>query len=224
MLLIRLVNMWMSTLNWRCAFHAPGVDPTLRDFGGPAIYVLWHEYIPVPLYLRPNCQFAVLLSQHQDAELLSQAAHFAGLETVRGSSYRGGTAALKSLLEKGSGLNLAITPDGPRGPRRKLAAGCIYLSSRLQIPLICMGAGYDRPWRYRRAWDHFAIPKPFSRARVVTSPRLQIPPDLERDDIEAHRVWVENTLNQLCDTADDWACGKIQLEGEKPLARGPRYL
>ncbi len=218
MLLIRLVNAWMSSLNYRSASYTGGVDPAEEGFVGPAIFIFWHEYIPVPLYLRPNARLAVLLSQHQDAELLSQAAHFAGLETVRGSTHRGATAALKALLTTGRGRSLAITPDGPRGPRRQLAPGCIYLSSRLQIPLILMGIGYDRPWRYRRVWDQFAIPKPFSRARVVSSPRVQIPADLDRDQIEAHRLWIENMLNSLCTTAERWAAGELQLEGH-PLYR-----
>lgn len=221
MLLIRLINAWMSTLNYRSASYTRGVDPAGDDFAGPAIFIFWHEYIPTPLYLRPHARLAMLLSQHQDAELLSEAAHFAGLETVRGSSSRGGTAALKNLLSSGRGRNLAITPDGPRGPRRELAPGCIYLSSRLQIPLILTGVGYDRPWRYKRVWDQFAIPKPFSRARVVTSPRLQIPPDLERDQIEEYRLWIQITLNQLCTTAERWAAGELQLEAEESLFRSP---
>ena len=219
MILIRLVNAWMSTLHYRSASYTDGVDPVLDDFAGPAIFIFWHEYIPVPLYLRPQARTAVLLSQHQDAELLSHAAHFAGLETVRGSTHRGATAALKTLLTAGRGRSLAITPDGPRGPRRHLAPGCIYLSSRLQIPLILMGIGYDSPWRYRRVWDQFAIPKPYSRARMISSPRLQIPPDLNRDQIELQRQWIENTLNQLCTTAERWAAGELQLEHEQMLAR-----
>ncbi len=79
-----------------------------------------------------------------------------------------------------------------------------------------VGIGYDRPWRYRRVWDQFAIPKPYSRARVICSPRLQIPADLERDQIEEQRVWVEQTLNGLCLTAERWAAGELQLE-ERPL-------
>jgi lysophospholipid acyltransferase (LPLAT)-like uncharacterized protein len=164
---------------------------------------------------------ATLLSQHQDAEILTHAAHFAGLGTVRGSTHRGATTALRKLLRHGRGLNLAITPDGPRGPRRSLAPGCIYLASRLQIPLIPMGVGYDRPWRYRRVWDQFAIPRPFSRARVVNGPRLTLPPDLDRDQIEAHRAWVEKMLNQLTETAERWAAGEIQLKADQPLVRAP---
>jgi lysophospholipid acyltransferase (LPLAT)-like uncharacterized protein len=221
MALIQSLNAWMSTLNYRGACYEPKTDPTLDDFEGPAIFIFWHEYIPAPLYLRHHCRLATLLSQHQDAEILTHAAHFAGLGTVRGSTHRGATTALRKLLRHGRGLNLAITPDGPRGPRRSLAPGCIYLASRLQIPLIPMGVGYDRPWRYRRVWDQFAIPRPFSRARVVNGPRLTLPPDLDRDQIEAHRAWVEKMLNQLTETAERWAAGEIQLKAEQPLVRAP---
>jgi lysophospholipid acyltransferase (LPLAT)-like uncharacterized protein len=183
--------------------------------------LFWHEYIPAPLHLRPHCRLAMLLSQHQDAEVLSHAAHFAGLETVRGSTHRGATGALRTLMKHGRGMNLAITPDGPRGPRRVLAPGCIYLSSRLQVPLVPLGVGYDRPWRYRRVWDQFAIPRPFSRARVVSGPRVQIPPDLSREQIEAQRLWVETMLNQLTTTAERWAADEIQLTHQEPLWRGP---
>lgn len=219
--LIQLLNAWMSTLSYRGFCYQPGTDPTQSDFRGPAIFIFWHEYIPAPLYLRPHCRLATLLSQHQDAEILTHAAHFAGLETVRGSTHRGATTALRKLLQRGRGLNLAITPDGPRGPRRALAPGCVYLASRLGMPLIPMGVGYDRPWRYRRVWDHFAIPRPFSRARIVNGPRLFVPANLGRDQIETYRAWVENILNQLTDTAERWAADEIQLEGHEPLYRAP---
>ncbi|MEZ6074563.1 MAG: DUF374 domain-containing protein [Pirellulaceae bacterium] len=118
-----------------CAIRSDGRS-CRRCFDGPAIYVFWHETIPLPIYMRPNCRLSMLLSQHQDAEVLSHVAHFAGLQVVRGSSNRGGTSALRTMIERGKGMSLAITPDGPRGPRRVLAQGCIYLSSRLQIPIV----------------------------------------------------------------------------------------
>ncbi|MGN6548226.1 MAG: lysophospholipid acyltransferase family protein [Aureliella sp.] len=219
--LIGLINRWMATLNYRIAYYERGVDPTLIAFEGPAIYLFWHEYIPAPLHLRPHCRLAMLLSQHQDAEVLSHAAHFAGLETVRGSTHRGATTALRKLMQHGRGMNLAITPDNPRGPRRVLAPGCIYLSSRLQVPLVLLGVGYDRPWRYRRVWDHFAIPRPFSRARIISGPRIQIPPNLDRDQIEAQRQRIETSLNLLTETAERWAAGEIQLIDQSPLFRAP---
>jgi len=217
--MIHTINRWMATLNYRVALYERCADPAASDFVGPCIFVFWHEYMLLPLYLRPRCRLAMLLSQHQDAELLFHAAHFAGLGTIRGSTHRGATAALRKMLEQGQGMNLAITPDGPRGPRRQLAAGCIYLASRLQVPIIAMGGGYDRPWRNHRAWDRFAIPRPFSKSRVVCGPRLHVPADLERDQIEDYRVWVEQILNLVTETAERWAAGEIQLEPSELLYR-----
>ncbi len=219
--MIKSVNTWMSTLNYRMVRYERQSDPADELFAGPVIFVFWHEYIPFPMYLRPHCRLAMLLSQHQDAEVLSHAARFAGLEVVRGSTHRGGTAALRELLDRGKGMNLAITPDGPRGPRRVLAQGAIYLSSRLQVPLVALGVGYDRPWRYRRAWDQFAIPRPFSRARAVLGPRIQIPADLERDQIESQRRRIEQHLNQLTSLAESWADGEINFPSSEILFRSP---
>mgnify|MGYP001274817143 CR=1 FL=1 len=108
---------------------------------------------------------------------------------------------------------LWITPDGPRGPRRRLAQGPIYLASRLNLPLIALGFGYNRPWRVR-SWDRFAIPKPYSRARGLVSPPMQIPPDLDRAGIETCRLRVEKLLNCLNVEAETWAESGHRIAGE----------
>ncbi len=214
---------WMSTLDYRIAYYDSAVDPALPEFRGPAIFMFWHEYIPMLFYLRGHSRIAMLLSRHQDAELLSHAARHMGFQTVRGSTGRGGTAALRELIRKGNGMNLAITPDGPRGPRRKMAPGPIYLSSKLGIPLVAIGLGYDRPWR-TPTWDKFAIPRPFSRARVLPSPFLQIPPDLDRDGVEYFRQRVETLLNRLTLQAESWAESGSQMVEQRPMRREPAPL
>lgn len=208
-------------MNYRILRYDRTGDPGDALFDGPVIFVFWHEYIPLPVYARPGCNLAMLLSQHQDAEILSHIADFAGLATVRGSSSRGGTAALRELIELGRGMSLAITPDGPRGPRRVLAQGCIYLSSRLQIPIVPIAIGYDRPFRNRSAWDHFAIPRLFSRCRAIVGPRIQIPATNSREELETHRQWVESKLLDLTDLAEDWAEGKLKFDESEQLHPRP---
>ena len=217
-LIATLVRGWMGTLDYKAALYDPSVDPIHPEFRRPAIFLLWHDYIPVLFYLRGNCDTAMLLRQHQDAEWLGQAAHLMGFETIRGSTNRGGVAALRKLMGTGRATNLTITPDGPRGPRRKLAQGAIYLSSRLGIPLIAIGLGYDRPWRLN-TWDRFAIPKPYSRARVVASPLIQIPPDLDRGEIEQHRQRIERLLTDLTEEAESWAERGGRYANQIPLRR-----
>ena len=214
-----LVRRWMGSLDYQATFYDPDVDPASHTFCGPAIFLFWHEYIPFMLYLRGNCHVAMLVSRHQDAEWVSQAARHMGFGTVRGSTSRGGATALRELMRTGKSKNLAITPDGPRGPRRRLAAGCIYASSRLGIPLVALGLGYDRPWRIRRAWDQFAVPRPYSRARAVVGPPLLVPADLSRDRVEAYRMCVESMLNRLTTLAEDWAGSDRELEGQRRMIR-----
>ena len=198
------VRAWMDTLDYRVAFYDPDVDPASPRCRGQKIYVFWHEYILFPFAMRGNCNLAMLLSRHRDAEVLSYAARHMGFEFVRGSTNRGGVAALRQLLDKSRHMHLAITPDGPRGPRRQLAPGPIYLASKLGIPLVAMGVGFNRPWRVP-SWDRFAIPRPCSRARCILSPELQVPPDLDRDGLEHFRLKIEQVLNRLCDEAEHWA-------------------
>jgi len=194
----------MGTLEAQMAFYDPEVDPFHSEFRGPVLFVFWHEYIPTPFYYRGHCNIAILISQHRDAEWLSAAAAYMGFDTVRGSTRRGGTAALLELARKSETMNLAITPDGPRGPRRVLAPGAIYLSSKLQIPIVAVGIGYDRPWRVS-TWDRFAVPRPFSRLRGLMGPKIRIPADLTRNQVERYRRQVEQILSRLTLECEYWA-------------------
>jgi lysophospholipid acyltransferase (LPLAT)-like uncharacterized protein len=111
----------MGTLDYRVDYSDPAIDPAFCGCTGQRIYVFWHEYLLFPLYLRGHCNLTMLVSRHRDAEILSRVARHMGFEFVRGSTQRGGTAALRELLRKSRQTNLAITPDGPRGgrPRRR---------------------------------------------------------------------------------------------------------
>jgi lysophospholipid acyltransferase (LPLAT)-like uncharacterized protein len=214
-----LTRGWMGTLDYHGAHYDPSTDPGNPEFRGPAIFIFWHEYIPLLYYLRGNCRITMLLSQHQDAEWISQANRHMGFGTVRGSTNRGGIAALREMLRQSRSVNLTITPDGPRGPRRHMTPGAIFLSSRLGIPLVPVGVGYDRPWRVRSAWDQFAIPRPYSRGRMIVGPRVQIPSKLGRGGIERYRLRVEKLLNRITEACEEWAESGKRLRCQQPLRR-----
>jgi len=217
------IRAWMRTLDYRAVFYDRTVDPAL-GIGGPRIYIFWHENILIPLYLRGHCHLTMLLSQHNDADILARIAHHFGFDCVRGSTYRGGTRAIWELLDRSRRQHLTITPDGPRGPRRQLAQGPIFLASRFQLPLVVMGFGYDRPWR-ANSWDRFAVPRPFSRARAVIGPPLTLPVDLDRAGLEHCRQRVERLLNNLTCEAEGWAAAGTRKVGEvalRPKSAPPR--
>lgn len=213
-----LVRLWMSRLHYKIFYHDPQVDPALCEQPRQRLYIFWHEYILFPLYLRGHCDIAMLVSRHADANVLTRVALHMGFGVIRGSTRRGGTAALRQLLQTGQRQNLTITPDGPRGPRRRLAPGPVFLASRLQIPIVAMGFGYDRPWRLN-SWDRFAIPRPGTRARAVISREIQIPPDLDREGLEVQRTAVERLLNRLTCEAEHWAETGYRRPDEQRLER-----
>jgi lysophospholipid acyltransferase (LPLAT)-like uncharacterized protein len=211
------IRAWMSTLDYRAVYYDPDVDPA-KSAGERRIYIFWHENILFPLYLRGGCNLAMLLSRHRDADILAEVAGRFGFSCVRGSTFRGAVPAIRDLLRRGRQMHLAITPDGPRGPRRQLAQGAIYLASKLGMPLVALGFGYDRPWR-TPTWDRFAIPRPFSRARAIVGPALHIPPNLDRNGVETCRARVESLLTDLTDQADEWAASGRRQSQEVNVRR-----
>ncbi len=211
-----VIRNWTATLDYRIVYQDPTVDPVHPHCRRRYLYLLWHEYIFFPLGQRGRGMTA-LISQHRDGELIGRILQHLAFKVVRGSTTRGGVAALRRLRRQ-SFNHLAITPDGPQGPRRRLSDGPIYLASKLGLPLVCMGYGFDRPWRLN-SWDRFAIPRPFTRARAVIGPAVEIPHQLDRDGIEHHRLQVEQLMNQLTREAETWAEAGTRKKGEMPLLR-----
>jgi lysophospholipid acyltransferase (LPLAT)-like uncharacterized protein len=214
------IRQWMATLDCRAEYADPTIDPVHRDYRGAKIYVFWHENILLPLYLRGHSNISMLLSRHTDANILDRVARMMGFDVVRGSTFRGGTTALRELAGRAATGNLTITPDGPRGPRRRLAAGCVFLASTLQIPIVAMGFGYQRPWRFG-TWDRFAMPRPWSRARGVVSRAVAIPADLDRDGIEHYRAGMERLLLHVSDDAEAWAEAGSRRPNEMVVQKEP---
>jgi lysophospholipid acyltransferase (LPLAT)-like uncharacterized protein len=213
-----VIKRWMDTLDARWALYDRGIDPALDCGDHRRIYVFWHEYILLPLDRMGHRNYTMLLSRHRDAEVLGRIAHHLGYGTVRGSTFDGGSASLRELIRTARTRHLAITSDGPRGPRRRLEVGAIYLASKLGMPIVPMGYGYERPWRLN-SWDKFAIPRPFTRARAIYGPEIYLPRKLDRDGLEHHRQEIERMVNVLTTDAEHWAESGERREGEIPYRR-----
>lgn len=207
------------TIDWRAVYFDPTTDPVHPRHDGRFIYLGWHEYMFMPIVLRGTRRMLALASNHSDGRVVGRAMHHLGWVVTHGSSTRGGTAALLRLLRDDK-RHLSLTPDGPQGPRRVMAGGAVYLASRLGLPVVCVGYGYNRPWRMK-SWDRFAVPRPFSRGRAVFGPPTRVPPSLDRDGLEAHREWFEKLLNWLTVEAEQWAASGRRRAGE--MLMRPRY-
>jgi lysophospholipid acyltransferase (LPLAT)-like uncharacterized protein len=109
----------------------------------------------------------VLISEHRDGELVARAATSLGLGLIRGSTTRGAGRALISIIrELQAGREVAITPDGPRGPANKFAPGALIAAQRSDSYIVPVVAVADRAW-HLKSCDRFMIPKPFARITIA---------------------------------------------------------
>lgn len=146
-------------------------DQCVRE-GKPAAFALWHgEMLPLIWYWRGR-GIRALISTHSDGEIIARIVESIGYQTARGSSSRDGTRALRDLIGAlRDKKTIAVTPDGPRGPRHVFAAGVLMATERTGSPIILGRAVASRAW-VMRSWDRFVIPKPFARVDLFHSELL----------------------------------------------------
>jgi lysophospholipid acyltransferase (LPLAT)-like uncharacterized protein len=208
----------VDLLNIRIAHYDRSADPARPEYNEHMVFSFWHEFIGVILPRWGYTPLSILASQHRDGEWVSQTALSLGLRIVRGSSTRGGASAIRRLKQQCTETSLAITPDGPRGPRRKMAIGPVFMASRLGLPLVTLGIGVNDAWRLK-TWDQFVIPKPLSRVRIIFGPKIFVPPKAKREELESIRQSAENLMNELSDQAEAWAISGKKMIGEQPFTR-----
>ncbi len=173
------------------------------EAGRPFILAFWHgRLLMMPYSWDENRRIHMLISQHRDGQLIARTvAHF-GIETIAGSSSRGGSAALRAMLKAlKAGDCIGITPDGPRGPRQRVSAGIINVARLAGVPII--PAAYAAKRRaLLGSWDRFLVALPFSRGVFVWGRPIDVPKGASDAALEALREEVEQRLNALTAAAD----------------------
>jgi lysophospholipid acyltransferase (LPLAT)-like uncharacterized protein len=179
------------------------LDP-IRKNQGQVIYAFWHGRMLIFSYSHRWQKSHVLISQHRDGELIARIIERLGFVSVRGSTTRGGTKAIFEMAEKGaSGYDVAITPDGPRGPRFAVQLGTIYVAQRSQMPIIPITNSAKSRWTLS-SWDGFLIPKPFSEAVIIIGEPIYVPPESTSQELEEKREELEKRLVDLTQKADNY--------------------
>lgn len=201
-----LIRVYAGTICYRYRPLGPNVNPRQPGLKGRYIYAFWHETVLLPCYAFGRRKILCLISEHADGEMIAQVCRHVGFGVVRGSTSRGAVRALRTMIRLSEKHHFAVLPDGPRGPRRHIELGLIFLAARTGLPLVLAGIGYDRPWRMP-TWDRFAVPRPWSRAVILTGEPLFVPPDATRPQMEEYRKQAEATLNGLTTLAEKLAEG-----------------
>jgi lysophospholipid acyltransferase (LPLAT)-like uncharacterized protein len=199
-----LIRLWLGTLRFRYRPLGPNLDPHRRELRGRYVYAFWHENMMLPAYCYARPDIWVLISQHADGQLIAEVCRHLGFRTVRGSTTRGGVEAVRQMLRLARIAHLAITPDGPRGPRRQVQPGLAYLAARTGLAIVPVGIGFHRPWRLR-SWDRFALPRPWSFGACVTGEPIVVPAEASRAMLAEYSERVETALRRVTALAERWA-------------------
>lgn len=164
------IGIWIIRVlgaTWRHRIINDGPLKQCRATNQPVIFSLWHGHLLPLLHHHRGEGVSVLISEHGDGEIVARVAADLGYRTVRGSTSRGAARALLGLVrELQEGHDLAITPDGPRGPARSYAPGTLIVAQRSGAPIIPTVVSVSSAWRLK-SWDTFLIPRPFARVTIA---------------------------------------------------------
>jgi lysophospholipid acyltransferase (LPLAT)-like uncharacterized protein len=178
------------------------VQDEYRRRGEPAIGAFWHgRLLMMPAGYRGH-RLTILISLHQDGELISRTAEYFGFRPIRGSTTRGGFSALREMLKVSQeGYDIAITPDGPRGPRYHVQDGIIELARRTGMAIVPLTFSASRK-KVFRSWDRFLFPYPFSRGVFIWGEPVFVPRQMNDGEFELKRLLLERRLREITDRAD----------------------
>ena len=195
----------LATVRYRLGNHSDYFGPQTKREAQEnptrqVIYCLWHNRLAscIRAYNRfgrprsPAASIAALVSASKDGALLAAILECFKLQPVRGSSSRRGSQAVLELTSwAAQGYDLAITPDGPRGPCYQLQDGILALAQITGLPILPVS--FNLTWKIRlKSWDRFQIPLPFARCEVLVGEVIRVP----RDVTDAQRAELRQELQR----------------------------
>ena len=159
----------------------PGFSPLYQNTS-PFLYVFWHRVQFFLAYPHRRENLAVLVSLSKDGELIARVLRRFGLATIRGSSSRGGVQALNEMVETlKRGTRVAVTPDGPRGPRWTVHPGAALVALKTGLPVVPVACAARRALVFK-SWDEYIVPLPFNRIALVHGKPLYLDPARSMDE------------------------------------------
>lgn len=193
---------WLSIKTWRRVWKDKANNSQTR---APVIYCVWHDHLVLAMASYDDHAvekwhekgLATMISASGDGALLAAVLARFGVQTIRGStSRRGPQALLEATRWLRKGYSVAITPDGPRGPSRKVQDGIIYLAQVSGRPIIPI-SNFTR-WKIRlRSWDRFQIPLPFARCELYDNDPISVPREATDAEREKLRFKLEESMRAI---------------------------
>ena len=200
---IRIIG---STLRWEVR-NQHQLD-SVHASGKRVVFAFWHGRIFMATYHFRNRGIVVMTSSNRDGEYIARVIQRFGYGAARGSSTRGSRGAtveiIKALRDK---MDVAFTVDGPKGPRYVAKPGAAYVAWKSGNPIVPFCISVEKKW-VMGSWDHFVVPKPFSRAVILVGDPIYVDPSAGEDEMREVEIRLQQTLEELRDRSDRWWGGE----------------
>lgn len=180
--LIRLLNL---TYRYRFIGLENKLQAKAMSPNGTFIYAVWHQNLIGAILSHIGEKFTMIISESKDGELVAVTCEKFGHQPARGSSTRGGKRALIEIVKKiKNGFPAAISVDGPKGPAKIVKPGIIEVARLAQCPVLPLSAYPTKYWSFRKSWDQFRVPKPFTTIIIVIGKPIVVDDKISRESFD----------------------------------------
>lgn len=195
----------IKILAWTMRFEEvnPEIPRRFWKKGIPAIWAFWHgRLLMMPMASYGGKKLSFLVSPHRDGQVVGKALKRFGFHAILGSTNRKGFSGFKQMV-KAQESDIAIVPDGPRGPRRQVQIGVIELAKLTGKAILPLSFSASKR-KIFNTWDQFLLPYPFSKGVFIWGEPIEVDQHGDRAHLEEKRILLENRLNDLTERADHY--------------------
>jgi lysophospholipid acyltransferase (LPLAT)-like uncharacterized protein len=199
-----ILRVLLRLLRWTLRVEYVGAEPLRARWarGEQAIISFWHNRLLLLPVVAAGTPICIMVSRHRDGEIATNLLGAWGVTTVRGSASRGAVGGFLRLVDAyRHGQNLAVLPDGPRGPRYVAKPGVVHLAKAVGAPIYPMAYAATRAVRLR-SWDRLLVPLPFARVLVEVGEPVAVPAQATPAQLEDCRRELERRLSTLTAAVD----------------------
>jgi len=144
----------------------------------PVVALFWHEKLAFMPFIFSSCwqgrEANVMISDHKDGQMISDIIKHFGIGSIRGSSSKGALKVFLSAIKSiNKGVDVVITPDGPRGPRRSISDGSVTIAQKTGVNVVVLSYKASKFWQFN-SWDKMILPKPFSKLTYYISSEFSL--------------------------------------------------
>jgi lysophospholipid acyltransferase (LPLAT)-like uncharacterized protein len=198
-LIVNFVTLYIRFIAWTSKFtHI--VEETLPEKS--LIYIFWHRRLMMLPYAFKDSGVYILVSTSKDGDISAGVNRKFGFNIIRGTASKPKEARrsiIKMIRTLKEGNDIAITPDGPKGPALKVKKGIPYMAQKTGAPIVPLVYSVKKKKILKKSWDKFILPFPFNKVVVITGKPMYIKPE---DNLESYVQIIEDKLNEYSKKAD----------------------